>query len=250
MNKKEFFESLGFTEYESKVLASFSKLEVALPKEISIDSGVPQNKLYAIIRKFEMDGIISEIPGNSKRYKLINIKGMVEERIHEQETKIKELKKSSKILSKIKDNEESFTFSLIKGQRAIMNKLAEENTSTKIEIFGVQRNWRYWGEGVREIRRAVKRGVDVRLIGVINNETWKRAKEWKDAGCKIAKYNKKFGEYPLRFGVFDNKFARITIGKPEVKDSKDYITIWTDSKPLIRMLRNQFLQMWKECEKV
>jgi len=106
------------------------------------------------------------------------------------------------------------------------------------------------GKQVIRTSKAVKRGVDVRLIGIINNETWRRVKEYKKVGCKIAKYNGKFGEYPLRFSIFDGKEARITIGKPEIKERKDYITIWTDSKPLVALLRNQFLEMWRECEKI
>ena len=77
----------------------------------------------------------------------------------------------------------------------------------------------------------------------------KLEKEWKKTGAKIKIYNEKFGEYPLRFGVFDEKEARITIGKPEIPDSQNYVTIWTKSKPLINILRKQFLEMWKECEK-
>ncbi|MBR9701679.1 hypothetical protein GOV13_02030 [Candidatus Pacearchaeota archaeon] len=250
MDRKEFFQNIGFGEYESKILSSLIKLGAATPKEISLDSGVPQNKLYSILKKFELDGILSEVPSSSKKYKLINIKQFIEERINEQEIKLKDLKKFSKDIQKINDPEDNFTFSLIKGQRAIMNKLSEANEKATKEIFGVQRNWRYWGEGIRAMKQSLKKGADVRMIGVVNDETWKRAKEWKKVGGKLAKYNGKFGEHPLRFTIFDQKFARITIGRPEIKERKDYVTIWTDCKPLVMMLRNQFLEMWKECEKV
>ncbi len=100
------------------------------------------------------------------------------------------------------------------------------------------------------MEKAVKRGVKVKFIGVVDSKNMNKVKEWKKIGCKIRDYNKKFGEYPLRFSVFDGKYARITLGKPEVKEGKDYITILTDSKPLVNMLRNQFLGMWAESEKV
>ena len=54
----------------------------------------------------------------------------------------------------------------------------------------------------------------------------------------------------LKKSIDDNKIVRITIGQPEMKEKREYVTIWTDSKPLVKMLRSQFLQMWKECEKV
>jgi hypothetical protein len=130
-----------------------------------------------------------------------------------------------------------------------MNKLAENNPKVKKEILSVQRNWKVWGEGLRAMQETIKKGVKVKIIGEINQETKKRAQEWKQVGCKIKAYNKKFGEYPLRFSIFDNKEARITIGKPEIQNPEDYITIWTTSQPFIAILRKQFIEMWTESEK-
>lgn len=247
MNRVEFFMNLGMTEYESKVLASLIRLGKANPKEINLESGVPQNKLYSIIKKFVNLGLLESIPSDVKKYKLINIKTFIHEKIKEKEEKLKELKKVK--IEQAKDKEEQAAFSLIKGQKAIMNKLAEQNIKVEREILGVQRNWKYWGEGIRAMEKAIKRGVKVKQIGIINGETEKRAREWKEIGCEIRKYNKKLGDYPLRFSIFDNKTARITVGKPEISKPGDYITIWTDSKALIAMLRDQFFQMWEKCEK-
>jgi len=247
MDRFEFFKGLGFGEYGSKVLSSLVRLGVASPKEVSLDSGVPQNKLYAIFRDLESRSLLARIPSETKKYELINLKGFVDERLKGEEARLKNLRKSSKKLANLEGEGQS-SFSLIKGQRGVMNKIAETNGIVEKEILGVQRNWKVWGAGLRAMESAVKRGVVVKQIGVVNKETKKRMDEWKKIGVKVRNYNKKFGEYPLRFSIFDRKFARITIGKPEVQNSKDYITIWTDSKPLVGMLVNQFLEMWKESK--
>jgi len=248
MDKTTFFKDIGFNEYESKALASFVKLKSATPKQIYQDSLVPQNKLYQIIKNFEKMGIVAIIPGEGKHYKLINFKTFINHKIKEKEENLKQLKQSSRDLESVKEKEEQFIFSLIKGQQAIMNKIAEHNPNVKHEILGVQRNWKVWGEGLRVMQNAIKKGVKVKVIGMINSETEKRAKEWKTVGCKVKAYNNKFGEYPLRFTIFDNKEARITIGKPEIPSPEDYITMWTTSRPLIAILRKQFLDMWKESK--
>jgi len=248
MQKFEFFKSLGFTDYESKTINSLINLKSATPKQIHEQSGVPQNKLYSILKKFEKLGIISQLPTEPKKYKLINLRTFINNKIKQKENTLKQLKKDSKNLQDLKELDEKFLFSLIKGQQAIMNKLAENNIKVKKEILSVQRNWKVWGEGLRQMQTAVNNGVDVKIIGVINDETKKRAGEWKKLGCKIKAYNRKFGEFPLRFAIFDNKEARITIGKPEIPDPKDYLTIWTTSKPLIAILRKQFLEMWKKSD--
>jgi len=248
MDKVEFFKNLDFTEYESKVLASLVKLKKANVKEISLYSEVPKNKLYAILKKFEQKSILEVIPTEPKEYRIINIKSFINKKIKQKQEKLEGLKISLKNIENLEDKDQQFLFSLIKGQKAIMNKLTEINSSVKKEILGVQRNWKYWGAGIREIEKSIKRGVKVKFIGEINKENIKKVKEWRKTGCKIRAYNKKLGKYPLRFSVFDRKYARITLGKPEIKESKDYITILTDSKPLVNMLISQFLEMWKESE--
>ena len=247
MDRVRFFGGIGFSEYESKILSSLVKLGTASAKEVSLNSGVPQNKLYSILDRFEKQGLLAKVPSDVKKYQLINLKGLVESKLKEKEGFLKELRVTSKKIEEA-PVEENFNFSLIKGQRAIMNKIAEFNGKVEREILGVQRNWKVWGEGLRAMESAVKRGVVVKQIGVINDETCKRASEWKKTGVKIKKYNEKFGQYPLRFSIFDRKYARITIGKPEISNPEDYITIWTDSKPFVNMLLNQFNEMWKECE--
>jgi sugar-specific transcriptional regulator TrmB len=250
LNKQTFFAELGFNEYESKALASLVELKIANAKQLSEHSKVPQNKLYQIIKNFQALGILSQVPDETKKYQLINIQSFIKSRLKENEEKLKKLKSSSKIIDKLKTNTQgtNFNFSLLLGQQTIMTKLAETNKEVKKEILGVQRNWKIWADGLRAMQTSIKKGVKVKIIGIINNETKERAIEYKKLGCKVKAYNKKFGEYPLRFTIFDNKTARITIGKPEISNPKDYITIFTDSKPLISMLRNQFMQMWKESQ--
>jgi len=248
MDRIEFLKSLEFSEYESKILASFMQLQTATPKQISQDSGVPQNKIYPLVKGFEHQGILSKIPANTKTYQLINFKSFIDKKIRQKEENLNQLKQDHKNFEDLKQPEHQHIFSLIRGQKAIMDKLAEENSRAEKEIWGMNRNWVVWGEGLREMQKAIKRGVQVKLIGEINEETKSRAQEWKNVGCKIKAYNKKFGEYPLRFSIIDNKQARITLGKPEIKNPKDYITIWTKSKPLIAILKTQFQEMWKECK--
>ncbi len=249
MEKIEFFQDLGFSEYESKTILSLIKLKSASPKEISFDCSVPQNKLYGILKKFEKEGLIAVMPGEIKRYQLINFKTYIIGKIKQKQNNLREIISISSKLNNLDTEGEQFVFSLIRGQRAIMNKLAENNLKVKKEVLGIQRNWKVWGAGLRAMEKAVKKGVNVKLIGFVDGKCGERAEEWKKIGCKIKKYNKKFGDFPLRFSIYDGKEARITIGKPEIQNPEDYITIWTTSKPIVAILRRQFQIMWHDSKK-
>lgn len=245
MENLEFFRSLGLTEYESKTISSLLRLESASPKQISESSKVPQNKLYQIIKNFISLGMLSELP--NKKYKLINFKTFVDEKISKKENQLKQLKQTSRKINQAQKEDPSFQ--LIHGQIPTMNKIAELNEETKKEILGIQRNWKIWGKGLRVMQDSINRGVKIKTIGVINDETKKRAREWRKCGCNIKKYNKMFGDFPLRFTIFDNKIARVTIGKPEIQEPKNYITFIITSKPFIAILKKQFIDMWEKCEK-
>lgn len=245
MDKIKFFRSLGLTEYESKIIASLINSKEASARQMSEVSHVPQNKVYPIIKKFISLGVLAESP--DKKYRLINVRAFVEERLSEREHELENMKNSFEEVELDNQSEEA-SFEIIKGQKAVMNKIVEINENVKKEILGVQRSWKVWGSGLRVMEKLMKDKVEVKMIGLINGETKGKAAEWKDIGCKIKAYNKKFGEFPLRFTIFDNKLARITLGKPEIPDPKDYITIITTSKPLITILRKQFLEMWKESK--
>lgn len=248
MDKQEFFESLGLSEYESKTILALIRLNIATTREISFNSGVPQNKLYRVLEKLSSLGVVETIPEKLRKYRIINLDYFIKERVKEKENSLKQVKQSAKKFKNLDEHDEKSMFSIIKGQQAIMNKLADHNWKVKKEIFGVQRNWKVWAGGLRSLHKSIKKGVDVRLIGVVNDSTKSKAKEWEKTGAKIRKYNDKFGTFPLRFTIFDGKEARITIGKPDIPDPENYITIWTKSKPLINILRKQFLDMWKKSE--
>jgi len=248
MEKQELLANLGFSKYEVKVIITMLKLGVVAPKEISFDSGVPQNKIYGLLLKFETQGLIEQLMTDPKSYKIINFQSFVDAKIQSKNEVLKEMKKASKNINESGDN--NFIFSLIKGQKAIMNKMAEQNLKVKKEILVVNRNWKFWSKGIRAMETSVNNGIDVRLIGVVNPETIEKVKVWKKIGCNIRAYDNSLGEYPLRFTIYDNNEARITLGKPEISNPKDYITIWTKSKPLINILRSQFMNMWKNCKPI
>ena len=96
---------------------------------------MPQNKLYDILKKFENNGILSLVSIEPKKYSLTNLNLLVKERLKEKKKKIKELTDFSKVLKHSKEEEENFVFTLIKGQKATMNKLVELNKNAKKEVY-------------------------------------------------------------------------------------------------------------------
>ena len=49
----------------------------------------------------------------------------------------------------------------------------------------------------------------------------------------------------VRFSTFDGKVCRVTIGKPEISKEENYLSIWMESPAFASLLKDQFLEMWK-----
>ena len=81
--------------------------------------------------------------------------------------------------------------------------------------------------------------------GTIDKNNHEIIRKWLTTGAEIKVFNKKlYGEVIPKFTVYDKKL-RITIGKPEIQDSEEYISLIVESPSLINVFRNQFLAMWK-----
>ncbi|MBU0466235.1 MAG: hypothetical protein KJ718_02870 [Nanoarchaeota archaeon] len=236
---------LGLTEYEARVYLALAKLGPAAVREIVLDSKVPRNKAYEVLQRLEDKGKVVSLPVSPKRFKISNPELFREE--------VKDLSESVDYLVKLVEMPKSVEcrdlFWIIKGKKAIQEKLALTNQNVKKEILACNNLSKILYKNIREMQNAVKRGVKAKMICTFDENRISSYKEWLSTGAQIRVFNHKmFGPVLPRIGVFDETKARLTIGHPEVQKEEDYITIWTESKVFATMLRKHFLNMWKHSK--
>lgn len=101
------------------------------------------------------------------------------------------------------------------------------------------------------MKEAVDRRVKVKMICTFDKNKISSYEAWLKTGARIRVFNENlFGPLLPRITIFDGGNARLTIGKPEVKEEKDYITLWTESKAFSQMLKNHFMNMWKNSKPI
>lgn len=242
MNQINLLKKLGFTEYEAKAYLSLAKLKIATVREITIDSKLPRNKAYEALQKLEDKNKVVSLPVTPKRYKITNPETFKEE--------IKELNNSVtdliKLINQPKITEFKDLFWILKGQKAILEKIRIQNTLTKKEIMACNHHPRILYNHLRIMKETIRRGVKVKMIIDYKKEKHNIYNAWAKIGVNFRAFNHdKFGPLLPRISVFDSKIARLTIGKPEVKGPEDYITLWTESQAFAKMLKNHLLHMWK-----
>ena len=128
------------------------------------------------------------------------------------------------------------------------NKIGYQTKATKHEALSCFRSSVDRATNYRAIKDAIGRGVKVKFIAEYNRKNKHKIQQLLQLGVEVRKYDEqKFGKHGTRFNVFDEKISRITIGKPEITNSEEYITIWAESQSLANLLRRQFYSMWEGC---
>ena len=241
----EVLKKLGFTEYEAKTYLALAKLKIASISEIAAVSKVPRNKVYEALKKLEEKGKVVSLPISPRKYKINDIETLRED-VKDLSKKVSDLIKKVKRKSNVDEFKELFW--IIKGKKNIIEKLAIQNTKTEKEILACNRLTRIIPKNIAIMRKAIERGVKVKIICEFDKKNIEVYKEWIKTGAKIRVFNKKlFGPLLPRITIFDGKVARFTIGKPEIQNEDNYITLWTESKAFAQMLRKHFMNMWKKC---
>ncbi len=245
MEELKLLRKLGFTEYESRAYLALARLGPSSIKEVVIESKLPRNKVYEVLEKLEQKNKVISLPFSPKKYKITSPESLKED--------ADDISKSVDSILKIIENprKEEFKdlFWVIKGKKAIEDKLFEKDKSTEKEILSCNNLSKVLYKNIREMEKMVKRGVKVKMICTFDKNKIGSYKEWLSTGAEIRVFNhKKFGPILPRISIFDNSIARLTLGKPEVKNEEDYITIWTESKAFSQMLRKHFMNMWKDSK--
>lgn len=244
MDEVQLLKKLGLTEYESRAYTALAKLGPANIKEIVRESKLPRNKTYEALEKLEQKNRVISLPVSPKKYKIANPE-LFREEIKELESSMNEL---IKLITQPKKDEHKDLFWMIKGQKATMERILSENEKCEKEIAFCSNLSRPMYKNMRILEQTLKRGVNVKIICKYKKENESLYKEYLKMGAKLRVFNEKeFGPLLPRIGIFDNKTARLTIGRPEVKNEEEYITLWTESKAFSQMLKKHFMNMWKQC---
>ncbi len=254
MGVVELLRKLGFSEYEVKVYSALVELNSASASQISRASNVPRNKTYEVLEKLKLKGFLMELPAKPKKFKVLSLEKL-KETINEKRKELDALEKDAEsVISNLsRGRNENFQelVWVIKGQKNIVQKIAFEMKNVKYESFACTRNSVDSGTLLRNTKEAIDRGVKVKIIAALNKNNAHKVKKLIEAGAEFRVYDeKKFGPYGTRFSIFDNRAARVTIGRPEVKNPEDYTTIWAESPSLVNILKRQFLYMWSQCKPV
>jgi HTH-type transcriptional regulator, sugar sensing transcriptional regulator len=254
MDSIEMLKKLGLSEYEARTYDAIASLGASSAREVAEYSRLPRNKTYEMLLRLEAKHMILSLPLTPRKFQILDMNGL-QSKVAEKKAEILSLERGLgrfiEESNRPKSRAYKEMFWIIKGKKAITEKMSDENRKCTKEILSINRLSSANPVNLRNMRYAIARGAEVRMLVPGHDATKENVKRWKSIGVEIRDYDeKKFGVLGTRIGVFDKVKVRITFGEPDVLKEDDYITMWAESTYLARMMREYFMSLWEKCKVV
>ena len=247
MNKIRLLREFGFSDYEIKVYIALAQKHSGKVSEIAKDSGVPQNKVYGCLSKLVEKGYITELEVSPREYKILNL-GQFKEHMEKREQNLKEMKREVAKLERdfLKNKESSECIATVfRGYDKIVQLQNQYHQKLSKYQYSLVGGTSFQFTSARLIKEAIKRGVEHRFLTYYDYHYDDIYRKWKEAGVKIRFHNREEWK-SIRFSTLDEKWCRITFGKPQISDHKDYLTFWFESQAFATLLKDIFLKLWDD----
>ncbi|GEM_PF-1350113 len=232
----------GLNQYQQKAYRALLSLKSAPAAEISSKSGVPEGKLYEVLRSLEAMGLVSVAMGRPRKFSLQNPQRAFSFSLKKKEEAIEREKRLLEMVGKLatpQSKEETIT--LLRGRDAVLMQLVshiKENVTKTIDGCFPFAN--AYNPMTNVIKLKAEQGVKIRLLGEVTPENYGIVKKYLKWGVEVRNCRKIVPPQPLRFSIYDNSAANFTLTDVE----RDYLTIWTDSEPVVRSISDLFTYYW------
>jgi len=243
-----FLEQLGLTEYEAKTLTSLFKLKEAEAPEISRNAQVPKTRVYDVLERLTNRGMIIEIYGRPKKYRVVEPNKVFDELLNEKKQELKKLEERANKLKGtiVEDAKEGATEKVMKVKEKgdFMRILGQEISGAKKSVHGFTSTGKDYALLHDAIRKASARDVEVKVISKIVAEQ-EHAKSYKEAGVELRHFDHGIHAY-----VIDGKKVIMALSDFDQEKPEYHFTIWPDNKPLSAALTHYFESCWQKGKTV
>jgi sugar-specific transcriptional regulator TrmB len=242
-NIEAIFSKLGLTEYESKTLTSLFKLGEAKAPVISREAQVPKTRVYDVLDKLVGKGLVIEIQGRPKRYRVVEADKVFASLLEKRRRELQDLERKIGHVVKTLDSQRRVDYGTgrimkVKDRQDFVKILAQELKSAKNSILGFSVVGANEPEVIKALNEAKSKNVEVR---VLHGEAPKLLDELKVAGVKAKKLSHKLEAF-----IIDDK--KLVLGLTDLKEPSDeyHFGILVNS-PLVEPLKQHFSEAWSKA---
>jgi sugar-specific transcriptional regulator TrmB len=248
-------QSLGLSDYESKVYFGLVLLGPAKASEISKQAEVPRSKIYEVLESLIEKQLVEVSKEKPKLFKAIDpeiaIKAMIankEEELEILEERAKNLIKELHFLPKEEKLAEGIWEQESGKSIEVLNKLAEMIRRARKYVIDITRDFSTSQALKDAIKDCLRRNVKVRMICLgINEDNYYRAKWYIDQKIPIRVFETKI--HP-RILVVDGKEVAMRLDKNPLAKRFEFKSIWSSDPSFVSMMDNYLKNLWKMAKPI
>ncbi len=240
----------GLSEYEAKVYQSLLQGGEQTGRQASEKSGVPKTRVFDTLERLKEKGLVQLV---SQRPLLwsplkpeVGIKLFIERRIESYNQIERQLLETTKKIQRLPEERIEEKLITVSGFEAVFSLITDayKKAMKSIVVYSVGEKIPYSAEV--EAARAIKRGVDYRMIATKYDEENKEILErWIKDGWKIKHFK---GSMEYTFVAVDSKHLIIVVKNPVVKNER--MAILFENPDLTHALTEYFGLVWKKAKSV
>ncbi len=242
-------ERLGLTEYEAKTLSALFKAREAEAPEVSRIAQVPKTRVYDVLDRLVKKGLVIEIYGRPKKYRVVEADAAVEQLISKKKEEISALEEEAKKLKEFVSGIRSpgggaeEKVMKVKEKHDFEKILAQELDKAKNNITAfalLDDEHLHMGNA---LKNASNRKVDVKVISRIPKQLKALMKEYTESGVSMKNF-----EHELNAFVIDNE--KVVLGLSDFSKQKPeyHFTIWNKNPALSRAINLYFNEIWQKAK--
>ena len=234
--KIEAFKELGLTGNEGKVYDALVKHGKMGSIEISSRAGVSYGRIYDILNSLISKGLVKVIPDKTKKFVSTDPEAFLK-LVEKKESFLQEIKQEIKEMKKFYDKE-SDVLVVAEGDKGFW-KIVDEMNNTKEYAYDVKWVSKIRPESFANVKKDMKKKIDLRILARYDNETKKDVDKWKKINPNI----KKISNEGVAMSIKDDK--EIMIGL-----IKSNMTLLIRDKAFVKMMKKMFLQTYNSSLKI
>jgi len=231
-------ELLGINKYEARAYEALLQLGKASAPEIAQESGVPYGRIYDTLNSLVSKGLVIIIPEKTKKFAPAP-QDILEKLISERVAKISKLKEDLTKLKKIHVPSEEVV-ELVKGQRNFY-KIVEKLPTPKRYIYDFKYTSEVRPAWVRKIRKAIRAGVDDKVLVRYMKKTEADVLKWKKLIPKLKQRKFEFDDFAGQ--IVDD--CAVLLVMP-----KSGISILIRDEPFAKLMKKLFEAAWDVAKEI
>jgi len=254
----ELLGQLGLTEYEAKTLSTLFKLRETEAPEISRLAQVPKTRVYDVLERLTKKGLVIEIYGRPKKYRVLEPEAVFEELIRGKKTEISELedksKKAKNFLLSTKSPEDLLEngekVMKVKDRNDFLRILAQEIDSAKSEVVAFSRledqNSALSSPFLKDsFKNALDRKVSVKMLSRAPKAMAGEIKAMAKHGLDFKDHDHGMNAY-----VIDGRKVILALSDFSKEKPEYHFTIWNNHRPMAAAMQKYFDHCWQQGKEV